>query len=47
MKYRTDLTTGTWTPLTGTTQNGTGTERIVTDMSATGAQKFYRVTVVP
>ena len=45
VEYRTSLTSGTWQPLTGTTQSDNGAERTVTDPAATGTQKFYRVNV--
>ena len=45
VEYRTSLTSGTWQPLTATTQSDTGNERTVTDTSAAGATKFYRVNV--
>ncbi len=43
--YCTDLTTGTWQPLTTTTQADNGNQRTVTDTSATGAKKFYRIEI--
>ena len=45
VEYRTSLTAGTWQPLTGTTQSDNGAERTITDTSATGTAKFYRVNV--
>ena len=45
VNYRTDLTSGTWTALTGATQSDNGAERTVTDTSATGAKKFYRIEI--
>jgi len=45
VKFRTDLATGTWQTLTGTTQNDNGNQRTVTDPGATGAQKFYRIEI--
>ncbi len=45
VKFRTDLTTGTWQPLTGTTQGDNGTIRTVTDTGAAGTQKFYRIEI--
>lgn len=45
VKVRPDLATGTWTTLTGTTQSDNGTERTVTDLSATGLVKFYEVEI--
>jgi hypothetical protein len=45
VKFRTDLATGTWQPLTGTTQSDNATQRTVTDMDATGTEKFYRIEI--
>ena len=45
VEFRASLTSGSWQPLTGTTQSDTGNERTVTDPAATGTQKFYRVNV--
>ena len=45
VEFRTSLTSGTWQPLTGTTQTDAGSERTVVDVNATGPQKFYRVQV--
>ena len=45
VKFRTDLSTGTWLTLTGTTQSNNGSERTVTDTSATGARKFYHIEI--
>jgi hypothetical protein len=45
VKFRTDLASGVWTTLTGTTQSDTGSERTVTDLNATEAAKFYRVEI--
>ena len=45
VEYRTSLTSGTWQPLTGTTQSDNGAERTVTDTSAAGPTKYYRVNV--
>ncbi len=45
VKYRPDLTSGSWTTLTGTTQADNGSERTVTDPSATGPRKFYRIEI--
>ena len=45
VKFRTDLATGSWAPLTGTTQSDAGSVRTVTDTTATGAKKFYRVDI--
>ena len=35
----------TWLPLTSFTTMDNGTQRTVTDLSATGAAKFYRVEI--
>jgi hypothetical protein len=43
--FRPDLTTGTWTTLTGTSQSDNGAERTVTDLNATGGRKFYEVKI--
>lgn len=43
-QFRTNLTTGTWDPLTGTTQSDNGNQRTVTDTSA-AAPKYYRVQI--
>jgi len=43
--YRTNMTDATWTPLTGASQNDNGQQRTVTDTSAGGKQKFYRVQI--
>ncbi len=45
VKTLTNLATGTWTTLTGTTQSDTGNQRTVTDPAATGARKFYKVEI--
>ena len=45
VEFRTSLTSGTWQPLTGTTQSDNGAERTITDTGATGTTKFYRVNV--
>ena len=45
VKVRTDLLTGTWQPLTGTTQADNGTQRTVTDTGATEDRKFYRIEI--
>jgi hypothetical protein len=45
VKFRPDLATGAWAPLTGTTQSDTGAQRTVTDLNATGAKKFYEVEI--
>jgi hypothetical protein len=41
--FRTDLTAGSWAPLTGFTFSDVGDERTVIDLNATGPEKFYRV----
>lgn len=43
--YKTNMTDSGWTPLTGASQNDNGQQRTVTDMSAGGKQKFYRVQI--
>lgn len=45
VKYRTDLTGGTWLPLTSPLQSDIGAERAVTDFNASGRQKFYRIEI--
>ena len=45
VKFRTDLTNGTWTTLTGTTESNNGSERTITDTSATDARKFYQIEI--
>ena len=45
VKSRTDLAAGSWTTLTGTTQNDTGVQRTVTDLNAVEVQKFYRIEI--
>ncbi len=45
VNVRPDLTTGTWTTLTGTTQSDAGPERTVTDTSAKGTERFYQVKI--
>lgn len=44
VEFRTSLTSGTWQPLTGTTQTDAGSERTVTETTS-ATQKFYRVNV--
>jgi hypothetical protein len=44
VQFRTSLATGTWNPLTGTSQSDNGNQRTVTDTSAV-APKFYRVQI--
>jgi hypothetical protein len=45
VKFRPDLTTGTWTTLTGTTPGDAGAQRTVTDLNSTGVKKFYQVKI--
>ena len=45
VKFRTDLATGSWLTLTGTTENDNGTERTVTDTGATDVRKFYHIEI--
>jgi hypothetical protein len=45
VKYRTDLSIGTWLPLISPTQIDNDAERTVTDYNATGPQKFYRIEI--
>ena len=40
------LTAGGWTPITGGVPSDAGAERTMTDLSATGAAKFYQVEIV-
>jgi hypothetical protein len=42
----TTLETNSWAALTGGIVSDNGTERSVTDTSATGPKKFYRVDIV-
>ena len=44
-QFRLSLTTGAWHTLTTSTESNNGTERTVTDLSAAGAAKFYRVEI--
>lgn len=43
--YKTNLTDPAWAPLTGATQSDNGPQRTVTDASAAGKTKFYRVQI--
>ncbi len=43
VEFRTSLMLGDWAPLTGFTQNDAGSVRTITDTTAPGVQKFYRV----
>ena len=45
VKFLTDLTAGSWTTLTNTTQNDNLATRTVTDLNATQVQKFYQVEI--
>jgi hypothetical protein len=45
VKSKADLSAGTWDPLSSSSFSDNGQERTVTDQSATGAQKFYRVEI--
>ncbi len=45
MKFKTDLTAGTWATLPGATFTDNGLERTVTDPTATEARKFYEVEI--
>ncbi len=42
-EFCTDLAAGNWVRLTGCTQTDSGTQRTLTDLSATGARRFYRI----
>ena len=39
------LTSGTWTPLSGSTSIDVGSERTVTDTGAIGSKKFYKIEI--
>ena len=43
--YKTSLSAATWTPVAGAIVSDAGSQRTVTDPSATGASKFYRVEI--
>ncbi|NQW99712.1 hypothetical protein HQ447_03565, partial [bacterium] len=45
VKFSPDLAPGSWTTLTGTTQNDIDDQRTVTDLNATEAKKFYQVEI--
>ena len=45
VKFKTDLAGGTWSLLPSSTFTDNGQERTVTDLSATGAKKFYQVEI--
>lgn len=45
VKTRTDLDPGQWSPLNGALQSDSGSERSVTDTTATEGSKFYRVEI--
>jgi hypothetical protein len=44
-QFTTDLVNPSWATLTGFTQADVGTTRTVTDLSASGLQRFYRIEV--
>ncbi len=46
-EYCTDLAAGNWVRLTAFTQSDNGTQRTITDLSATGARRFYRIRATP
>ena len=46
-EYCTDLAAGQWLALSAFTATDTGTQRTVTDLSASGARRFYRVRATP
>ena len=43
--YRTNVASGTWNALTGTSTSDADLERTVTDLNATNVTKFYRVQI--
>ncbi|MGZ4988265.1 MAG: hypothetical protein ACXWBP_09495 [Limisphaerales bacterium] len=45
VQFRSSLTSGTWGPLTGTTQSDNGSTRTVTDLNASAAPKLYQVQI--
>ena len=45
VKFKLDLSGGTWSPLPSSTFSDSGQQRTVTDFSATGAKKFYQVEI--
>ena len=45
VKFKLDFSGGTWSPLPSSTVSDNGQERTVTDLSATGAKKFYQVEI--
>lgn len=45
IQFRNSLTAGAWQPLLGATVDDDGLDRTVTDPSATGAARFYRVEI--
>ena len=45
VNYRTGLATGTWLPLTGTTESDNAAQRTVTDLNASDPQRFYRIEI--
>ena len=46
-EFCTDLASGNWMRLTAFTQVDAGTQRTITDLSASGARRFYRVRIIP
>ena len=46
-EFCTDLATGNWVRLTAFDQNDNGTQRTITDRSAVGARRFYRIRATP
>jgi hypothetical protein len=46
-EFCTDLVAGNWVRLTAFTQADAGTQRTITDLSATGPRRFYRVRIIP
>ena len=43
--YNTDMRDGAWTPLTSAIQSDNGQQRTVTDTSAAGGSKFYKIQI--
>jgi len=46
-EFCTDLAAGNWMRLTAFTQADAGTQRTITDLSASGARRFYRIRATP
>ncbi len=46
-EYCTDLAAGNWLALSAYTESDNGTQRTITDLSATGARRFYRIRAIP